>query len=90
MKMMTPYAAAKFVNNELDKHNIKRIPPQMMYNYTKARINAGKTPFIAFDEKNGVDVKSLEEWTKKYVAKKLAVANVELDDQAKFDMSEAH
>lgn len=33
-------------------------------------MNAGKKPFIEFDEKNGVDKNSLEEWTKKYIEKK--------------------
>lgn len=71
--MMTPYTAAKYVNDELKKAGVEKvIPPQMMYNYTKARINAGKKPFIEFDETNGVDVKSLEAWTKSYVEKKLA------------------
>jgi hypothetical protein len=74
---MTPYAAAKLVNAALEEAGLsKRIPPQMMYNYTKARVNAGKAPFIAFDEKKGVDPKSLEEWTKKYVAKQVAAATV--------------
>lgn len=74
---MTPYKAAKYVNEELKKAGLdKRIPPQMMYNYTKARVNANKKPFIEFDEKNGVNEKSLVEWTKKYIAKQIALANV--------------
>lgn len=75
-KVLTPYSAAKFVNESLKKEGIdKVIPPQMMYNYTKARVNAGKTPFIKFDEKTGVDVKDLERWTKEYIAKKKVVTN---------------
>lgn len=67
---MTPYAAAKFVNAELEKAGLtKRIPPQMMYNYTTARVNAGKNPLIAYDPKKGVDENDLARWTKAYIAK---------------------
>ena len=77
MSHLTPYAAAKFVNNALQEAGLsKRIPPQMMYNYTKARIAAGKTPFIAYDEQSGVDAESLQQWTAAYVAKKLHEAGV--------------
>lgn len=71
---MTPYGAAKYVNAELTAAGVdKQIPPQMMYNYTKARINAGKAPFIKFDEKSGVDVEDLKRWTSVYIAKKVAL-----------------
>lgn len=76
---VTPYAASKLVNAILDENNIKRIPPQMMYNYTTAKVNAGKNPLIAFTIEKGVEVKDLERWTKKYVEKKLA-ATVTVED----------
>ena len=86
--MMTPYEAAKIVNAELKKRGIKMIPPQMMYNYTTAKLNAGKRPLIKFDLENGVDADDLQRWLKNYISKKLASVDVQLDDQAKFDMSE--
>jgi hypothetical protein len=74
--LLTPYAAAKFVNAELEAANLsKRIPPQMMYNYTTARANAGKPTLIGFDNDRGeVELESLKEWTTKYVAKQKAIA----------------
>lgn len=70
MNVMTPYAAAKFVNDELKKAGLdKRIPPQMMYNYTTARVNAKKNPLIKYDQKTGVDVDDLKRWTAAYVLK---------------------
>lgn len=70
---VTPYAAAKLVNAALEAaHLSKRIPPQMMYNYTTARVNKGKAPFIQVDEKGLVLVSSLNEWIEKYVAKQVA------------------
>jgi hypothetical protein len=74
--VLTPYAAAKLVNAQLAEAGLKAIPPQMMYNYTSARIAAGKAPFIKFDAKKGVDRVSLDEWTAKYIAKKLAALTV--------------
>lgn len=76
--MMTPYAAAKFVNAKLEEAGLaKRIPAQMMYNYTTARVNAGKKPLIAFDIKKGVDQNDLERWTQAYVAKQTPVVEEE-------------
>ena len=46
----------------------------MMYNYTTARVNKGKAPFIQVDEKGLVLVSSLNEWIEKYVAKQVATA----------------
>jgi 2-keto-3-deoxy-6-phosphogluconate aldolase len=89
---ITPYAAAKFVNAHLEEAGVsKPIPPQMMYNYTKARVTAGRKPAIAFTETGGVDPASLAEWTKAYVAKRVAkeVRPVADPEQAEFDASEA-
>lgn len=70
--VLSPYGAAKLVNVALAEAGLKAIPPQMMYNYTTARVNAGKAPFIKWDAKTGVDRDDLDRWTKAYVAKKLA------------------
>lgn len=76
--IFTPYAAAKFVNEQLEKANLtKRIPPQMMYNYTKARVNQGKKPLIEFNEASGVNQKDLERWTKEYIAKQSSKETVD-------------
>jgi hypothetical protein len=70
--ILTPYGAAKLVNARLTEEGLPTIPPQMMYNYTTARVRAGKAPFVTWDEENGVDREALATWTDKYVAKKLA------------------
>lgn len=76
---LSPYGAAKLVNTALESAGLtKRIPPQMMYNYTTARVNAGKAPFIKWDAKNGVDRTDLERWTKAYVAKHTPAVDPEL------------
>lgn len=71
--MYTPYAAAKFVNAILTEAGLPTIPPQMMYNYTTARVNKGKAPLIGVVETEaGVRIEEdvLKEWTKKYLTKK--------------------
>ena len=70
----TPYGAAKFVNQVLTEAGLPSIPPQMMYNYTTARLNKGKAPLIQTDEKGLVVVSALNEWIEKYVAKQVAAA----------------
>jgi hypothetical protein len=68
--MLTPYKAAKAVNEALKEAGIdKVVPPQMMYNYTSSRVNKGKKPLIKFDIEKGVDQKDLERWTKSYIEK---------------------
>ena len=72
---VTPYGAAKLVNAALAEMGIdKKIPSQMMYNYTTARINAGKNPFIELTEDGYIVMASLEIWMAKYVAKLQAKA----------------
>lgn len=67
---MTPYKAAQIVNATLAAAEIdKTIPPQMMYNYTTARVRAGKRPFIEVDEEGRITEKGLEVWLAKYLAK---------------------
>jgi hypothetical protein len=80
--LLTPYKAAKLVNVELVKLGLKPIPPQMMYNYTTARINAGKKALITFNEKTGeVDAAALKVWMTAYIAKR--TAPVEETEEAK-------
>lgn len=67
---LTPYAAAKLANAALDEAGLKRIPPQMMYNYTTAKVNAGKKPLIKFSIEEGVDREDFDRWLKAYIAKK--------------------
>lgn len=68
---VTPYKASVLVNQVLEPLNLNPIPPQMMYNYTTARVNKGKTPFIPITPK-GILLQDLNEWVAKYVAKKVA------------------
>lgn len=77
--MMTPYKAAKYVNSKLDEADLPNIPPQMMYNYTSARLNAGKKPLIKFDLERGVDQEDLEMWTEKYISKKKALVTIDAE-----------
>jgi hypothetical protein len=71
--LLTPYKAAKIVNEELTKLGLKNIPPQMMYNYTTARVNTGKKAIITYNEKTGeVDADALKVWMVKYIEKRTA------------------
>jgi hypothetical protein len=73
---LTPYAAAKVVNEVLNTEGIdKVVPPQMMYNYTTGRIRAGKKPLIETVEVDGkvfIKADALQAWVVKYVAKQSA------------------
>lgn len=69
-EVVTPWQAAKIVNARLTEEGFKVVPPQMLYNYTTARLNAGKVPFIAYTRESGIDLESLQVWLDKYVAKK--------------------
>jgi hypothetical protein len=72
---VTPYGAAKLVNEHLAECNIdKQLPPQMFYNYTTARIRAGKSPLIACDESGKIELDALAAWLEKYVAKQTVTA----------------
>jgi hypothetical protein len=82
MNSYTPYAAANIVNAALVEAGVdKKVPPQMMYNYTSARINKGKLPLIpATQDENGkvmIPEEGLVEWTAKYVRKQIALATIE-------------
>ena len=79
--VFTPYAAAKVVNAALKEAGLTNtIPPQMMYNYTTARVAKGKAPLIKFDAKKGVDRADLDRWVKAYIEKKTAPAVEEADE----------
>ena len=80
MSKVTGYAASKVVNIVLAENNIAPIPPQMIYNYTTARVRAGKVPLIPIDEDNKIDLADLEVWVTKYVEKKLAARNEKAEE----------
>jgi hypothetical protein len=67
---LSPYQAAKVVNAALEAAEVdKRIPPQMMYNYTTARLRAGKAPFIECNAEGKIEPEALETWLAKYLVK---------------------
>ena len=72
-QLFTPYAAARVVNAALAEAGVeKTLPPQMFYNYTTARIRAGKAPLIEAVEKDGkvmIAEEALGAWLTKYLAK---------------------
>ena len=69
-KPLTAYGAAKIVNQALKDRGVeKRIPPQMMYNYTHARVAEGKQPYIMYTKTGGVDVHDLQRWLTAYLDK---------------------
>lgn len=66
MSIMTPYAAAKIVNEALDANNInKTIPPQMMYTYA----NKGYIATKIVEGKKRITTEGLQEWLKGYIAR---------------------
>lgn len=84
VKEVTGFQFHKIVNARLEKDGImtldkktnkmvqKRIPPQMIYNYTTGRINKGKTPFIPLNDHGFIDMKVGLEWLEKYLTKLVA------------------
>jgi hypothetical protein len=73
VKPLTPYGAAKLVNARLEAEGLaKRVRPQMMHNYTYARIDAGEKPLIAASRETGVDREDLDRWFNQYLAKQFA------------------
>ena len=81
MSKVTGYAASKVVNIVLAENNIAPIPPQMVYNYTTARVRAGKVPLIPIDADNKIDLADLEVWVTKYVEKKLAARETKMAEE---------
>lgn len=75
VKNVTPYAAAKIVNAVLNERGIDKVlPAQMLYNYTTAKVRAGKKPLggLELDSDGKITIKSLTAWIERYVAKQLA------------------
>lgn len=85
---LNPYKAAKVVNAFLEKVGLKKVPPQMLYNYTQQRLNKGQRPLIkaAFNDQGIVEVDptDLERWMTEYACKKLAKLD-EAKPEQKFD-----
>lgn len=88
--MLTPYEAAKRVNVELDKHNLKRIPSQMMYNYTYAKLAKSEKPIIKCSRESGIDEQDFARWLHNYLVKKGVVSEVSDPEQETFDLAEAN
>ena len=88
--ILTPYAASKVANVQLLEAGAieKALPPQMFYNYTSARVNKGKTPFIKFNAVDGVDREDLQRWINARIEK--AGKKVADPEQAEFDAAEAN
>lgn len=72
-KVLTGYAASKIINEVLVAANLPQIPPQMVYNYTSARIRAGKSPFIECDADGHPTPEGVNKWLAKYISKKQGV-----------------
>jgi hypothetical protein len=70
---ITAYAAAELTNKALEEAGVdKRIPAQMIYNYTTARVRKDKKPLIPTVEVDGkvrVEVKGFTKWLQEYVQK---------------------
>ena len=74
---VTPYAAAKIVNAALAEAGIdKHIPPQMVYNYTTARVRKGKSPLggLVMNDEGKVSLDSVQAWASKMITKAKANA----------------
>lgn len=72
MTSMTPYKASQIANLALEASGVqKKLPPQMFYNYTNARIKQGKKALIAVDSEGRITESGLSEWLEKYIAKQL-------------------
>ena len=81
---VTPFAFHKVVNEHLEKAGLtmidkttgatvtKRIPPQMMYNYTLGRINKGKEPFIKVTESGLIELEDGMVWLQGYIQRLLS------------------
>ena len=63
---MTGYQLAKLVNDELARHELKAIPPQMVYNYVR------KGYIVA--EHGDIDADEAARFVAEYVAKRVAKA----------------
>jgi hypothetical protein len=70
---VSPYAAAKIANAALLEAGVNKVlPAQMFYNYTTARIRAGKASLIPTVEVGGkveITLEGLTAWLGKYLPK---------------------
>jgi len=84
-ELVTPYAAAKIVNEILTEVGIKNIPPQMVYNY----VGKGYIASTEIAGKKKVSIEDLQVWIEKYLAKKGIVIEkteeVSEEEQAELD-----
>jgi len=71
---ITPYECAKLANQRFSEEGLPSIPPQMMYNYTTAKVRAGKNPVggLVVTPEGLVTRESFQSWVDRYVTKKLA------------------
>ena len=70
---ITAYEAAKRATAALKAAGVEgEVRPQMMYNYTTAKLRAGKKPLIASTLEDGVSVEAFDVWVATYVGKKVA------------------
>lgn len=66
MSILTPYAAAKIVNTELENLHIeKTLPPQMIYQY----VTKGYIPSVLVEGKKRIKEEDLRTWFVTYVQK---------------------
>ena len=73
-KGLTAYQAAKQVNAALKEIGLsKRIPTQMMYNYTHAKVKDGKRPIIEYTTATGIDEEDFRRWLSLYLDKQMGV-----------------
>jgi hypothetical protein len=71
--LLTPYKAAGVANVLIERAGLKKIPPQMVYNYTTQRINSDKTPLIPVEVVDGqvrISDTVITVWAQQYIAKK--------------------
>jgi len=87
---LTPYACSTLANAKFVEVGLPPIPPQMMYNYTSAKLRAGKKPLIQFDPAQGVLRVDFERWLAQYLIKKGVTVTVADPEQEEFDKSEAN
>jgi len=91
MTAMTPYAAAKIVNDTLKDAGIEKVlPPQMMYTYAKK----GYIDTVTVNEKVRITQSGLDKWLAGYLGKLQGTTaeetdtNIDEDQLGLFDLEE--
>lgn len=78
--LLSPYQAAKLVNEQLTELGIDKVlPPQMFYTYTKK----GYIKSVEVDDKRKIDPQDLADWFTNYVEKVNRIANEKAAKAAK-------